>query len=107
MTGYYRRGDYRMAFRSDGEFHFRIYEAAEMPLVVSFIRAAWMWIGPTFRLLYPTIANPDDAIRIHAEAIAAIKAHDAAGLAAAIERDLLRGEGLLRQLLSDQKRVAS
>jgi GntR family transcriptional regulator, colanic acid and biofilm gene transcriptional regulator len=103
MTGYYRRGDYRLAFRSDGEFHFRIYEAAEMPLIVSFIRAAWLRVGPTFRLLYPTIASPDDAIRIHADAIAAIKARDAAGLAAAIEKDLLRGEALLQRLLSDGK----
>jgi DNA-binding GntR family transcriptional regulator len=99
MTAGYRRGDYRLAFRSDGEFHFRIYEAAGMPLVVSFIRAAWLRVGPTFRLLYPSLADPEDAIRIHAEAIAAVKARDGAGLAAAIERDLLRGEGLLRRLL--------
>ena len=39
MTASYRREDYRSAFRCDGEFHFRIYEAAGMPLVVSFIRA--------------------------------------------------------------------
>jgi DNA-binding GntR family transcriptional regulator len=100
MTSCYRRGDYRLAFRSDGEFHFRIYEAAGMPLVVSFIRAAWLRVGPTFRLLYPGLADPEDAIRIHAEAIEAVKARDAAGLAAAIEKDLLRGEGLLRRLLS-------
>jgi DNA-binding GntR family transcriptional regulator len=107
MTASYRRGDYRLAFRSDGEFHFRIYEAADMPLVVSFIRAARLRVGPTFRLLYPTIADPEDAIRIHGEAIAAIKARDAEGLAAAIERDLLRGEGLLRRLLSGEDRRIS
>jgi DNA-binding GntR family transcriptional regulator len=107
MTNQYRRGDYRLAFRSDGEFHFRIYEAAEMPLVVSFIRAAWLRIGPTFRLLYPAFANPDDAVRIHAKAISAIKARDASGLAAAIEEDLLRGENLLRRLLSDRGVFAS
>jgi DNA-binding GntR family transcriptional regulator len=100
MTAAYRRGDYRGAFRSDNEFHFRIYEAAEMPLVVSFIRAAWLRIGPTFRLLYPDLADPEDAIRIHEDAIAAAKRRNAAGLAAAIERDLKRGEGLLRRLLS-------
>jgi DNA-binding GntR family transcriptional regulator len=100
MTAAYRRGDYRLAFRSDGEFHFRIYEAAGMPLVVSFIRAAWLRIGPTFRLLYPDLADPDDAIRIHEEAIVAVKRKDAAKLSAAIERDLLRGEKLLRRLLA-------
>ena len=106
MTTSYRRGDYRQAFRADGEFHFRIYEAANMPLVVSFIRAAWLRVGPTFRLLYPTLANPEDAIRIHADAIAALKAQDAGGLSAAIERDLLRGEGLLRRLLADGEQSA-
>jgi DNA-binding GntR family transcriptional regulator len=105
MTAGYRRSDYRMAFRCDGEFHFRIYEAAGMPLVVSFIRAAWLRVGPTFRLLYPSLANPDDTIRIHAEAIAAVKAKDGTALASAIERDLLRGEALLRRLLAAEDAI--
>ena len=103
MVTSYRRGDYRSAFRSDGEFHFRIYGAAGMPLIVSFIRAAWLRVGPTFRLLYPGIANPDDAIRIHTEALAAVKAKDGTGLASAIERDLVRGEELLGRLVGLQK----
>ena len=36
MTGHYARGDYRQAFRSNREFLFRIYAAAQMPLVLSF-----------------------------------------------------------------------
>jgi GntR family colanic acid and biofilm gene transcriptional regulator len=107
MTTSYRRGDYRLAFRSDGEFHFRIYGAAGMPLVVSFIRAAWLRVGPTFRLLYPGIADPEDTIRIHEQAIAAAKARDAASLADAIERDLARGDGLLRRLISTKGETAS
>jgi GntR family colanic acid and biofilm gene transcriptional regulator len=100
MTAHYRQGDYRQAFRSNREFHFRIYAAAEMPLVLSFIQAAWLRVGPTFRLLYPVLAVPDDAIRILAEAIAAVKARDPVGLSAAIEKDLLRGEALLSRLIS-------
>lgn len=107
MTASYRRGDYRLAFRSDGEFHFRIYEAAGMPLVVSFIRAAWLRVGPTFRLLYPGIADPEDTIRIHQEALVAAKAKDAAGLAAAIERDLARGDALLRRLIASSNDLSS
>jgi DNA-binding GntR family transcriptional regulator len=100
MTGHYTRGDFRQAFRSNREFHFRIYAAAGMPLVLSFIQAAWLRVGPTFRLLYPTLAVPEDALRIHAEAISAIKAQDAIALSAAIEKDLLRGEALLSRLIS-------
>jgi DNA-binding GntR family transcriptional regulator len=100
MTGHYARGDYRQAFRSNREFHFRIYAAAGMPLVLSFIQAAWLRVGPTFRLLYPTLAVPEDAIRIHTEAISAVKAQDPVALSAAIEKDLLRGEALLSRLIS-------
>lgn len=100
MTGHYARGDYRQAFRSNREFLFRIYAAAQMPLVLSFIQAAWLRVGPTFRLLYPILAVPEDALRIRAEAIAAIKAQDADALAAAIEKDLRRGEALLSRLIS-------
>lgn len=102
MTASFRRGDYRAAFQSDGEFHFRIYEAAGMPLVVSFIRAAWLRVGPTFRLLYPSFANPDDAIRIHGEAIVAARARSGSELASAIERDLRRGEELLLRLMANK-----
>src|SRR5450755_4401372 len=56
MTGHYARGDYRQAFRSNREFHFRIYAAAGMRLVLAFIQAAWLRVGSTFRLLYPTLA---------------------------------------------------
>ena len=87
MTGRYARGDYRQAFRSNREF-LSEFMRREMPLVLSFIQAAWLRVGPTFRLLYPTLAVPEDALRIRAEAISAIKAQDADGLAAAIEKDL-------------------
>jgi DNA-binding GntR family transcriptional regulator len=107
MSAGYRRGDYRLAFHSDGEFHFRIYEAAGMPLVVSYIRAAWLRVGPTFRLLYPGIADPEETIRIHEEAIAAAKAKDSAGLAKAIQRDLVRGERLLRRVVSSSGELSS
>jgi DNA-binding GntR family transcriptional regulator len=106
MSAGYRRGDYRLAFHSDGEFHFRIYEAAGMPLVVSYIRAAWLRVGPTFRLLYPGIADPEETIRIHEEAIAAAKARDAASLARAIERDLVRGERLLRRVVTSRNELS-
>jgi len=101
MTAHYSRGDYRQAFRSNREFHFRIYAAAGMPLVLAFIQAAWLRVGPTFRLLYPTLAVPEDALRIHAEAISAVKARDPVGLSVAIENDLLRGEALLNRLISN------
>jgi DNA-binding GntR family transcriptional regulator len=99
MRAAYDRQDYPAVFHENREFHFRIYGAAGMPLVSTFIKAAWLRIGPTFRLLYPTLAVPADAIRVHELAIAAARAHDATKLAAAIHEDLARGERLLSRVI--------
>src|SRR5262249_14332568 len=71
MKAAYDRLDFRTVFRANREFHFCIYAAARMPLALSFIRATWLRIGPTFRLLYPSLAVPTDAVRVHEVAIAA------------------------------------
>jgi DNA-binding GntR family transcriptional regulator len=99
MRAAYERQDYPAVFRENREFHFRIYGAAGMPLVSTFIKAAWLRIGPTFRLLYPTLAVPADAIRVHELAIAAARGRDGAKLAAAIKQDLERGEKLLSRVI--------
>ena len=99
MRAAYDRKDYPGVFRENREFHFRIYGAAAMPLVSTFIKAAWLRIGPTFRLLYPTLAVPEDAIRIHETALAAARAHDGPKLAAAIREDLERGDRLLSRVI--------
>ena len=99
MGAAYARADYRTVFRENREFHFRIYGAAAMPLVLSFIQAAWLRIGPTFRLLYPTLAVPADALRIHDAAIAAARAGAADQLRDAIGEDLRRGEVLLGKVI--------
>jgi DNA-binding GntR family transcriptional regulator len=99
MRAGYAREDYRIVFHENREFHFRIYATAAMPLVLSFIQAAWLRIGPTFRLLYPTLAVPADALRIHDAAIAAAGARDGARLGVAIREDLQRGEALLARVI--------
>ena len=100
MQAAYDRQDYRTVFRENREFHFRIYGAAGMPLILTFIQAAWLRIGPTFRLLYPTLAVPSDALRIHEAAIAAAREADADKLRQSISDDLRRGEILLTRVIS-------
>jgi DNA-binding GntR family transcriptional regulator len=99
MRAAYARQDYRTVFRENRDFHFHIYGAAGMPLVLSFIQAAWLRIGPTFRLLYPTLAVPADALRVHDAAIAAARDRDGAKLREAIHHDLQRGEVLLGRVI--------
>lgn len=99
MKAAYDRRDYRTVFSANREFHFCIYAGAGMPLALSFMRAAWLRIGPTFRLLYPSLAVPADAIRIHELAIAAARARDGKALSEAIRSDLARGEALLTRVI--------
>jgi len=100
MKGAYDRLDYRTVFSANREFHFCIYAAARMPLALSFIRATWLRIGPTFRLLYPSLAVPADAVRVHEVAIVAARSRDHKGLSGAIRSDLTRGETLLTRVIA-------
>jgi DNA-binding GntR family transcriptional regulator len=72
-------------------FHFAVYEAAHSPTLVEIIRALWLKVGPVINL--DLRANPErlakgDAIRFHAEVLAAIQAGDEAGARAGISADI-------------------
>lgn len=72
-------------------FHFAVYEAAHSPTLVEIIRSLWLKVGPVINL--DLRANPErlakgDAIRFHAEVLAAIKAGDEAGARARISADI-------------------
>jgi DNA-binding GntR family transcriptional regulator len=72
-------------------FHFAVYEAAHSPTLVEIIRSLWLKVGPVINL--DLRANPErlakgDAIRFHAEVLAAIKAGDEAGARAGISADI-------------------
>jgi DNA-binding GntR family transcriptional regulator len=81
-------------------FHFALYEAADAPVLLDLARSLWLRAGPSLRAViarYGREAAPD----LHREALAAMRAGDAAGLAAAIERDIQQGVDHVRQALSE------
>jgi DNA-binding GntR family transcriptional regulator len=100
MKDGYDARDYRVVFRENREFHFRIYAGAKIPIAMAFIRAAWLRMGPTFRLLYPPLSVPADAIRMHNAIIEAAQKRDGDGLAEAIRQDLQRGQTLLGRVIA-------
>lgn len=72
-------------------FHFAVYEAAHSPTLVEIIRALWLKAGPIINL--DLRANPErlakgDAVRFHAQVLAAIKTGDEAGARAGIVADI-------------------
>jgi DNA-binding GntR family transcriptional regulator len=81
-------------------FHFALYEAAEAPVLLDLARSLWLRAGPSLRAVmarYGREAAPD----LHREALAAMRAGDAAALAAAIERDIQQGVDHVRQALAE------
>jgi DNA-binding GntR family transcriptional regulator len=73
------------------EFHFAIYEASGMPLLVQLIEALWMRIGPilNFDLRKGTPrgeARP--AVDFHAQLVESLRKHDSAKAKLALHRDI-------------------
>ncbi|MDB5655029.1 MAG: GntR family transcriptional regulator [Tardiphaga sp.] len=72
-------------------FHFAVYGAAQSPVLVEIIRALWLKAGPVINL--DLRGNPDrlakgEAIRFHAEVLAAIEAGDPDAAQAGIAADI-------------------
>jgi DNA-binding GntR family transcriptional regulator len=81
-------------------FHFALYEAAEAPVLLDLARSLWLRAGPSLRAVidrYGREAAPD----LHREALAAMRAGDAKGLARAIEQDIQQGVDHIRQALAE------
>ncbi|MCB6176678.1 GntR family transcriptional regulator [Rhodobacter sp. Har01] len=81
-------------------FHFALYEVAGAPVLLDLAQSLWLRAGPSLRAVigrYGRSALPDR----HHEALAAMRAGDAAGLSAAIARDIQQGVDHVRQALAE------
>ena len=81
-------------------FHFALYEAAEAPVLLDLARSLWLRAGPSLRAVidrYGREVAPD----LHREALVAMRAGDAKGLARAIEQDIQQGVDHIRQALAE------
>ncbi|MFZ1470679.1 MAG: GntR family transcriptional regulator [Paracoccaceae bacterium] len=81
-------------------FHFALYEASQAPFLVDIARSLWLRAAPSLRAVigrYGRAALPDR----HSEALVAMRAGDAAALAAAVQSDIQQGIDQIRQALSE------
>lgn len=92
-------GDIPGYLESNYAFHFCLYEASSAPVLIEMARAMWLRVGPALRVVcsrYGRDSLPDR----HHDAIAAMKAGDAAALRLAIESDIAQGIEQVRLALS-------
>ncbi|MEO6298242.1 MAG: GntR family transcriptional regulator [Paracoccaceae bacterium] len=71
-------------------FHFALYDASGATVLVDMARSLWLRFGPSLRVVCAHMAASGLPDR-HEEALAAMRAGDAAGLARAMERDIAQG----------------
>lgn len=97
------RKDYKRVLIENGEFHFTIYHASGNEMLVQSIQQLWLKLGPALNFLYPAYNNSRKGVSNHLETLSALRARDAAGVRAAIERDLRDGLGELSAALQAQQ----
>lgn len=92
--------DVQSYLRANCRFHFTFYEAADADFLLAITRVAWLRFGPSLRMVFARLdtSNVPDQ---HHRAIAALRAGDREGVAAALESDIREGLGQLRAALRD------
>ena len=79
-------------------FHFALYEASGATVLVDMARSMWLRFGPSLRVV-ATLAGAAGLPDQHAEALAAMRAGDAKGLAQAMQKDIAQGVDQVRAAL--------
>lgn len=92
-------GDVAGYLRLNHAFHMALYAHANAPLLVSLVDSLWLRVGPSLRVVcgrWGTMQLTD----CHMDALAAMRAHDADRLVAAIREDISQGIELIAQSLA-------
>jgi DNA-binding GntR family transcriptional regulator len=93
-----RADDVSGYLRSNHAFHFALYEAAGAGVLLDMARSLWLRFGPSLRVVSVksgATSLPD----AHKEALAAMRAHDAPGVARAMQHDIAQGVDQVRAAL--------
>lgn len=75
-------------FLANWRFHLELMSAGNSPVTLSMIEPLWLRMGPALRLSKPDRRHFALAIPVHAEIVAAIRAHDLPAARAAVARDI-------------------
>lgn len=94
-------GDIHSYLQQNYNFHFSIYRAAQMPILLSISNSLWLRSGPSLRVVCGRIGTsnlPDN----HKMAIDALRARDAEATAIAIDLDIKQGLDQIKKSLLGQ-----
>lgn len=87
--------DYPRLIRLNWQFHFLIYEAAQMPALTRLIENCWLRTGSYLNVMYPTYSDAVAGLQQHDLIVEALRNRDTAGLRDAIQTDIRLATGYL------------
>ena len=94
------RRRYKQVMQANRDFHFHLYAAAGMPMLLRLIEGCWLKSGAYINLIYPAFGDAHEGIDNHAAAVAAARARDAKRLRRAVEDDIRFATQRLLEALS-------
>jgi len=103
MAGAKADADRSATLQKNFDFHFLLYEAGGMPILLGLLETLWARTGPSLRDLYqaPFFHMPGE--HPHVALLRALRSRDASAALAAIQRDVAgHGEALMQRLARRQ-----
>ncbi|WHP70658.1 GntR family transcriptional regulator [Phaeobacter inhibens] len=98
--------DGKATLRNNREFHFLIYRAANMPLLLATIERLWAMMGPILNVFYEKMETDYTGAEEHLNILAAVRADDGAKAAQAMQNDLRRGGASIEAYISRHTEMA-
>ncbi len=87
------------AVHANWEFHHTLYQAADLPELLSILETIWLRNGPLVNYHYPHARPTYPGPHQHLAVLEALKARNPAGVREAIQADMIEGGARLVQLL--------
>nr|WP_172424929.1 GntR family transcriptional regulator [Pseudomonas sp. A46] len=101
------RKDSKATLRNNREFHFCIYRASGMPLLLATIERLWAMMGPILNVFYEKMETDYRGAAEHLNIISTLRAGDGAKAAQAMQDDLRRGGASIEAYISGYTAEAS
>lgn len=86
-------------------FHFRIYQAASMPLLFNVIETLWLRMGPILSAGGAGLVSFDEETDAHRDLLASLHRGDPGGAARAIDDDLRRATDRTTRFVAERERL--
>lgn len=97
--------DHQTYLLAHRRFHFTIYNASHIPLLIEMIENLWLRIGPTLSYVTPSYVRDIKSVNHHLGAFEALRAHDAAACRVEIGKDIDNAANYLISLIDEDGRI--